>query len=117
MRYAQRVSRVVSSGDAIVVLCLGGRGGSSGGLSMVLMARLLVDPGRLDLGTVVMLSVDVLTWHHLEGMLPCGYLGLGMTDKVGSGGRLIFRKGDEVHCSRSRVHEQSAPIASDIWEG
>lgn len=57
----------VGAGEAIVVLLLGGRGGGCGGLLgvVLLVAGLLVHPGRVGLWVVLVVSVDVRIGHHL----------------------------------------------------
>ena len=57
---------VMGTGDAVVMLLLGNTGGLGLGLDVVLVRRLLVHPGRVGL-RVLMMSVDVRTWHHLHG--------------------------------------------------
>lgn len=58
MALGEGANAVVGAGDAIVMLLLGDVGGSRGGLSMVLVRRLLVHPGRVGLGVLVV-GVDV----------------------------------------------------------
>jgi len=55
----------------LVVLLLCGRSGGGGSLlGAVLVSGLLVQPGGLDLGIVLLVvSVDVLAVHHLD-VLP-----------------------------------------------
>ena len=65
MRGSQGVDGIVRSGDATVVLLLrGGSGGGGGLLGMVLVTRLLVHPGRVGLGAVLVVAVDVGIGHH-----------------------------------------------------
>lgn len=63
----ERVDVAVGTGEAAVVLLLGDIRGSGGGLGVVLVVGLLVDPGRVGLGILVM-SVDMRVRHHLGGL-------------------------------------------------
>lgn len=63
----ERVDVAVGTGEAAVVLLLGDIRGSGGGLGVVLVVGLLVDPGRVGLGILVM-SVDMRVRHHLDGL-------------------------------------------------
>ena len=66
----QGAETVVGAGEAVVVLLLSDTGGGGGGLGVVLVRRLLVHPGRLGLGILVV-AVEVRIRHHF-GDRPLG---------------------------------------------
>lgn len=76
MGLSQGIDTIVGAGNAVVVLLLGNVGSSSGGgglgmLAELVMGCLLVQPGRVGLGVLVV-SVDVRVRHHLCGKTIVG---------------------------------------------
>ena len=69
MGLGQDASGVVGAGNAVVVLLLGDIGSGGSSLGVVLVRRLLMHPGRVGLGVLVV-AVDVWIGHHLG----CGRL-------------------------------------------
>lgn len=55
---------VMCAGHAVVVLLLGNIGGGGGSLGMLVVGSLLVKPGRVGLGVLVV-AVDMRILHHL----------------------------------------------------
>lgn len=55
---------VVCAGHAVIVLLLGNIGGGGGGLGVLVVRGLLVKPGRVGLGVLVV-AVDMGILHHL----------------------------------------------------
>ena len=71
MGLSQGIDTIVGPGNAVVVLLLGNVGGGGGGgrlgmLAELVVGCLLMQPGRVGLGVLVM-SVDVRVGHHLCG--------------------------------------------------
>lgn len=63
---SQGIYRVMGGCDSVIVLLLGGIGRGRSRLSMMLVRGLLMDPGRVGLGILVM-SVDMgVSRHHLR---------------------------------------------------
>jgi hypothetical protein len=52
---------------SLLLLLSGSRGGSSLVGVLLVMARLLVHPGRIRLGIKLVVAVDVRGWHHPGG--------------------------------------------------